>query len=522
MAGNGFIGFTIAQGEELMNRAAILMLVSAIALMGATSAQAVVYFSEDFDSYDDYEAVPANPMTTNWNVTSVGTIELGGAVWHLERALADGGSNRRPVGYQGYPTNTQFVQSYSDNGVGSTALDTGAYNGLETKNIISTAAGPLWLHMDLALEFSNHGTEIFDVQVSGDYGNSWDVVWERHPPVRQHKGASTRPSTIDNADNYFGRVDIDLSNYAGSDILLRFRNYESENDEWFSMDNVLVDDQPGLTGSAVEIFSETEFTPGKGSLGAMITQSYLDPDGDPLTDDGGWSCGKDPWKHGSQLRGDWITQPDGPRARWRGPDPYPGSDGNLRHGMYRLQYPSDDANFAVCDYDAFEVEGGPSESGQYPQDEWLMTPILDLSRMSDVRLEWDDEGTPARHAASQGYVHAEVRHQILLMYDADDDGPDAEDEVIEVVFDHWGGEPEAYALRWTNNSQAYMEHCLQVQTEGGYDMRKSFFAWHFKAGNGRQYYAVDNIRVTGVPEPSTCVLLVCGALGLMLLHRRKK
>jgi hypothetical protein len=40
--------------------------------------------------------------------------------------------------------------------------------------------------------------------------------------------------------------------------------------------------------------------------------------------------------------------------------------------------------------------------------------------------------------------------------------------------------------------------------------------------NNAKVWALDDFTMMGVPEPSTCLLLVCGSLGLALQNRRRR
>jgi hypothetical protein len=162
-------------------------------------------------------------------------------------------------------------------------------------------------------------------------------------------------------------------------------------------------------------------------------------------------------------------------------------------GVNRLEHPSREPDFAIIDTDS---------EGQ-AVDDYLMTPVLDLSETVEVFLGYESEGIPPGD---------EMR--VLLMRDADADGPDAADEVVKVLFDY------KVALHDVNEEPFYADRVLAVPEAAGEN--DVFFAWHWKSEND-WWWAVDSIEVTGiVPEPTSLGLLACGLLALLLLRRCRR
>ena len=95
----------------------------------------------------------------------------------------------------------------------------------------------------------------------------------------------------------------------------------------------------------------------------------------------------------------------------------------------------------------------------------------------------------------------------------DADGPDAADEVVDVLFDYKAG------LHDNGEDPLYAARLLSVDGAAGQD--DLFFAWHWKSTDD-WWWAVDSIQVTAnpIPEPTSLMLLACGLLGLLAIRRR--
>ena len=121
----------------------------------------------------------------------------------------------------------------------------------------------------------------------------------------------------------------------------------------------------------------------------------------------------------------------------------------------------------------------------------MMTPVLDCSDLTKVTLAYDDETT-----ADGGL------QEVLLMQDANGNGADAGDVVLGSIFKY-----QTAALQRGAEDPYYAERAFDVAAAAGLD--NVFFAFH---SNGGDFWAVDNVSVTGVPEPSTIALLIGAAL----------
>ena len=85
----------------------------------------------------------------------------------------------------------------------------------------------------------------------------------RKPGFALKRFADPFPEFDENADGFYGRLDVDLSDFAANEasVRLRLRHFEPNWDWWIAVDNVLVDDRPSVGGD-VELLEEESFTGG--------------------------------------------------------------------------------------------------------------------------------------------------------------------------------------------------------------------------------------------------------------------
>lgn len=416
-------------------------------LSGTALHGGIVYFSDDFESYG-----------TDGDLTSAGWIiaDTPAAIEQSTWTITNPGGRINPPTYDGSPSGGNFLISDSDAQSSINPLDSGASHDLYTPSFSTLGNNTVWLHADVSAQLNNVGGAIFDVEVKTGGDSVWQNVFSRVSPGRGLVGedATSRLPDNTNADGYYGRLDIDISPLAGNQdaVQVRFRHYEPTWDWWVAIDNVMVDDTAPPQGGSITVFSE-DFSNG---LGSMVT--------------------------GGIETGDRTWNTNDPGERYNA-----GSVGD--HSVNRLEHPNVDPDFAIIDTDAF---------GQ-AVDDYLMTPVLDLSSMTDVFLHYESEGQ---------IPDDEMR--VLLMADNDGDGPDVEDQIVKVLFDYKA------ALSDINEEPFYASRILDIPEAAGED--NVFFAWHW-AGVNDWWWAVDSIEVTAVPEPVTLSLLGVGGL---LLRKRGK
>ena len=95
------------------------------------------------------------------------------------------------------------------------------------------------------------------MDVSTDDGATWDNVYRRIAPARM---VEPLPSLdLDNVDGAYGRMHIDLSEFAADQDSVRFRlrHFEPTWDWWIAVDNVLVDSK--APGGSIEVLPMADF-----------------------------------------------------------------------------------------------------------------------------------------------------------------------------------------------------------------------------------------------------------------------
>jgi hypothetical protein len=156
--------------------------------------------------------------------------------------------------------------------------------------------------------------------------------------------------------------------------------------------------------------------------------------------------------------------------------------------------PGGQVAFAILDSDA---DPDPVE------DEFLMTPLLNLSGMTEVFLHYKDE-TVVASAAKQ---------TVLLMQESNGNAaPDVADVILKTIFDYNGG-----GLFDNGEEPFYHERVFGVPEAAG--LNNVFFAFRYQ-GQDNWWWAVDDVKVTAVPEPATIALLCLGGLGIIGRKRR--
>jgi hypothetical protein len=437
----------------------VLIVVLLLATGGAAQA-ATTFLADDFNGYADDAALTA----AGWTI-----LDTAAAIEDSTWTITNPGGRVNPPSLDGSPTTGNFLISDSDQQSASNPVDSGASHDVYTPFFSTIGGGIVWLHADVSAQLNNNGAAIFDVEVSTDGGDVWNNVFSRVAPGRaSDEGATTRLPDNTNTDGYFGRLDVDLSGVAANqdNVQVRFRHYEPNWDWWIALDNVRVDDVAPLQGGPITVFSE-DFS--SKTLGAMLVD--------------GLNTGTETWTTDDGLKGNRYTA------------------GTVAgHGINRLMHsaaegPNGEVEFAILDSDA---NPDPAEN------EFLMTPLLDLAGMTEVYLEYKDEIT-----ASSG-----INQSVLLMREDNGNGePDMDDAILQVIFDYNAG-----GLFDNGEEPFYHERLFSVPEAAG--LSDVFFAFRFEGGGDNWWWAVDDVAVTAVPEPTTLFLLGLG--GLAALRRKRR
>ncbi|MHC4356523.1 MAG: alpha/beta hydrolase-fold protein, partial [Planctomycetota bacterium] len=391
----------------------------------------IVLLEEDFEGYID----DANLAAAGWTI-----LDTPEAIEASTWTITNPGGRGNPATLDGSASTGQFLISDSDQQSESNPVDSGASHDVSTPSFSTLGVTTVWLHVDVSAQLNNNGSAIFDVEVSTDGGGTWANVFSRVAPGRASaKGGTTRLPDNTNVDGYFGRLDVDISAVAAdqADVQVRFRHFEPTWDWWIAIDNVVVDNVAAPQGGDMTVFSE-DFSNGLGQMNAVSGEGNT----------------------GTET---WHTTDKGVRY-------VPGTVGEK--GVNRLgPHPNEHPEFAIIDSDA---DPDPLE------DEWLMTPSLDLSGMAEVFLHYESETV-----MSSGVVNQEVLVSL-------DGGTTFEATPIFAytgggLFDN--GEEPVYAVRIFDVSGTAAGQSQVV------------FAFRYTGGGDNWWWAVDNVAVTGTPEP---------------------
>ncbi len=385
-------------------------------------------FFEDFEKYADDGALAA----AGWEVR-----EAGSPVEDDSWTVTNPGRRANPPTLSGRASNGRFAISDSAFG-GATTLNvsgSGISYDLSSPSFGTLGASVVWLHFDACAQLNNNGDAVFIVEVSTDGGGIWSEVLKRISPGRMD---DPLPDLDGSADGVFGRVHLDLSGLAANkaSVRLRFRHLEPTWDWWVALDNVLVDQSPA--GGSTEVLRRESFDTGIPVAWRVVSG----PGGD----------GVDPWSSQDSCSLSLvITGGAFPDA----------ADGRQLHHL--------DLSFALAD---------PFCSSSR-QDEYLITPVLDLSRHARAFL----------HAKSAVLPTARALAEVLVSTDGGSTFLPAP------IFSYNAG-----GLVAPEEDPMYTDVVVEAPQAAG--KANVAFAFHYKTvGSGTPpgtWWAVDDVMVTGI------------------------
>jgi len=409
-----------------------------------TAIESVVFLFDDFESY------PADVVmvAAGWTISDTPEA-IEASTW----TVTNPGGRGNPATLDGSASTGNFLISDSDQQSESNPVDSGASHDISTPSFSTLGVTTVWLHADISAQLNNNGAAIFDIDVSTDGGITWANVFSRVSPGRvSSNDAITRLPDNTNADGYYGRLDVDLSSVAANqaDVKVRFRHYEPNWDWWIAIDNVLIDNIAPPQGGP-EIVFEEDFSNGLGQMNVVSGQGNT----------------------GTET---WNTSDKGGRY-------VPGTV--QEQGVNRLgPHPNEHPEFAIIDSDA---DPDPAE------DEWLMTPVLDLSGLAEVFLHYDSETV-----MSDGVWNQEVLVSL-------DGGSTFE---ATPIFAYTGG-----GLFDGGEEPVFAERIFDVSSIAAGESQV-VFAFRYTGDGDDWWWAIDNVKVSGKPypepvNPGTNGLLAC-------------
>jgi hypothetical protein len=487
------------------------VLLALAAMLLTSTAGAAVYFQDNFDSYATEAAFTAAGWISTNTVGAApaplpagpGTYEIPGPVGTYPAQLGTGNwicldtfysyqklvtigpppvyttvysynAQANPPARNGLPTTGNQVTANSDWAPLADIPDSGASHDLYSPTF-ATGDTP-YLHTSINfIANNNNGKAVAMIDASTDGGATWNTVWQRSSVGRSKAAGggetgggicTTYLEDHTNAGGYYGVLDLNLASVANqAAVQLRFRHYEP-NDDWaFMIDDVVVDDNAGPQKGPYSVFSA--------DFAETVTTGHPLPSMDGMTVEGAWD--NDP---GAQyvfgaLQNDKIN-----RINWNPAD-------------------LNDKHFCAA------VTQGTTTGT------WMMTPVLDCSDLTKVMLAYDDEAKAVNNTTGL--------QEVLVMQDTDLDGvAESTDTVLGTVFKY-----QTAAWQRGNEDANYQNRVFEVAEAAG--LSNVFFAFHNNSASTDQKYfwAVDNVSVTGVPEPSTIALLIGAALMGLVAYRRR-
>jgi hypothetical protein len=454
-------------------KTSLCWLVVAIALAIAVSASpawAIVYFSDDFNSYGSTAAVTA----AGWSLTRTSTVisAPGNGDWALETV----GIRHSSVGIDGTITTGKMLRSDTNvnrSPVNINHVDDGASYDATTRSFSTLGSAQTWLHMNVSAVLDHTGNTVFDIDVSADGGTTWNNAFRRISPGRgitsdtvTNEIATTLLPDHTNADGIVGPLDVNLSAWANNaaSVKVRIRDFEPCDDYYIAIDDLKVDNVAPITGGNTMIFQEN-FDSG---LGQMHRYGFADFPG-----------------YESAFK--WNTDPfvdpaGGGNYHWGQYQPGIGITDLNRRGVLRIGHPAEVGTpVKFAHIDALYPGGGPTY-------DYLSTPLLDCTNMTEVFLGYEDEI----------FRYDQFNTDVLLMADTNDNGiPDEGDTMIKKVFNYYNNTDETVEQ---GEDQWYSKRLIPVPEAAGRD--DVYFAWYYYC-DSKPWWAIDSITVTGTnPNPT--------------------
>ena len=395
-----------------------------VAALSTACLRGAVFFEEDFEGYTTDQEL----IEDDWQIVQENDPAEAEAAW----TITNPGARVNPPTEDGTPSDGNFMISDSDFSQGANPTGSGMSHDLWSPPFNCAAATEVWLHFDCSAQLNNNGKCVFDVDVSTDDGATWTNVFRRVAPQRSE--AEPFP-TAENVDGFFGRLHLDITAQASgkSEVRIRWRHFEPNDDWWIAIDDILVDDVPPPQGGRYTLMAEESFS--AGIPASWTVRSDVDPA----------NSGNDTWNTNDPC-GRSVSASGGNFSIFDG------------HGVGRL-----DEKFAILDSDC---DPDP------PEDEYLITPVIDCTKATRVFLHWKSEIV----------VTPDVQ-EVLVSLDG------GETFLTPPIFSYAAG-----ALLDPGEDPFYAERIMEVPEAAGES--QVAFAFHYQSPGNQWWWAIDDVKVT--------------------------
>lgn len=391
-----------------------------------------VYSTGTLFIYDGFETYTSDLELENvggWSIVDENN-PAEDSTWTLTNPLG----RPNPPKIDGHETYGNFLVSDSDFGGATTPnpIGTGMSHDVWTPTFDCSNSSQVVLHASVLAQLNDNGNAVFDIDVTLDDGANWQTVFRRVAPTR----TTIEPvATIENADSIFQWLEVDLSPYAAGEanVRVRFRHFEPNWDWWIAIDDVLIDDVRTAEGGVDVLLAPEEFNngiPSNWQIDGLNAASPLDT----------WNT-EDPCARS-------VTANNG------GTLPYLNGKAVHRLGDF----------FAIIDSDC---DPDP------PEDERLITPVVDCTNHENVYLNFDTEVMP--------YNQQTV--SILLSLDG------GSSWVMPPVF-----EAPTTTAPVPDNDPIYAEFFFEEPRAAG--QSEVAFIFKYSSPGNQWWWALDNVSIT--------------------------
>lgn len=294
-----------------------------------------------------------------------------------------------------------------------------------------------------------------------------------------------------------------------------FGYYNAANDWWWAVDNLSLTEPVSMTTVWSEDFESVPLGPSvneRVQLGGKVTQannaatSVPRPNSFTNTPPAGWTVdnsGINPIAIGDNNRGvyEWEGWNFADRAFW----------------LFSAQgdaasFTKASGPFAIADSDEFADLGGtnpadPPGTGDVtrPMSTALQSPMINIASIlpGDLRLKFDSAWRPEGTAQSA---------EITVDYGS---GP--------MVVLRWDSDPLSPNMHGVDSSSSFsLNETVLIPLNNPVGATSAVLTFKYLNGSNNWFWAVDNIRVGNIPEPSTALLIGLAMTGLSLFGVRRR